>query len=114
LNYNPLGYKHFMPCFKLAWDHDITRQRNLVGWRIEGLIPFTIYALWRKRGAPSSKDGSSNFQWRSSNEDLSAQTQNLLAASNPLAASGFGPNIAPTRMGASSIDPLMLDAVREA
>ena len=30
-SYTSLGYKHFMPCFKPAWDHAFTTQRNLDG-----------------------------------------------------------------------------------
>ncbi len=39
-----------MPCFKPAWDKGFTRERNLKGWRMEGLIPFNRNALWNKRG----------------------------------------------------------------
>ena len=38
-----------MKCFKPAWDKGFTKERNLKGWRIEGLIPFNRNALWKKR-----------------------------------------------------------------
>ena len=54
--FTSLGFRHFMPCFKPAWDHAFTHPRNLEGWRLEGIIPFTRAALWKHRGAPSAKD----------------------------------------------------------
>ena len=40
-----------MQCFKPAWDHGFTVDRNLKGWRLEGLIPFNRNALWRKHSS---------------------------------------------------------------
>ena len=44
-----LTFEHMMPCFKPAWDKGFTVERNLRGWRMEGMIPFNRNALWRKR-----------------------------------------------------------------
>ena len=43
-----LGYEHFMKCFKPARDIAFTKEHNMAGWRIEGMIPFTRHALWKK------------------------------------------------------------------
>ena len=47
-NFKALGYDHFMKCFKPAWDIAFTKELNMAGWRVEGMIPFTRLALWRK------------------------------------------------------------------
>ncbi len=44
----PLGYEHFMKCFKPVWDISFTKKYNMAGWRYEGMIPFTRHALWKK------------------------------------------------------------------
>jgi len=46
--FKTLGYEHFMKCFKPAWDIAFTKDLNMAGWRVEGMIPFTRHALWRK------------------------------------------------------------------
>ncbi len=43
-----------MQCFKPAWDRGFTKDLNMKGWRIEGLIPFNRNAYWRKKGATTS------------------------------------------------------------
>jgi hypothetical protein len=43
-----LGYEHFMKCFKPAWDIAFTKDLNMTRWRVEGMIPITRHALWRK------------------------------------------------------------------
>ena len=48
INFKSLGYEHFMKCFKPAWDIAFTKDLNMAGWRVEGMIPFTRQALWRK------------------------------------------------------------------
>jgi hypothetical protein len=50
-NFKAFGYKNFMPCFKPAWDIAFKKDRNMVGWRVEGMIPLTRHALWRKAEA---------------------------------------------------------------
>jgi hypothetical protein len=45
VHFNVLGFEHFMPCFKPAWNIAFTKKLNLDGWRIEGTIPFTRYQL---------------------------------------------------------------------
>ena len=42
------GYEHFMKGFKPAWDTAFNKEYNIAGWRIEGIIPFTRHALWKK------------------------------------------------------------------
>jgi hypothetical protein len=37
-----------MKCFKPAWDIAFTPELNMAGWRVEGMIPFTRHALWKK------------------------------------------------------------------
>ncbi len=37
-----------MKCFKQAWDIAFTKEHNMTWWRIEGMIPFTRHALWKK------------------------------------------------------------------
>jgi hypothetical protein len=37
-----------MKCFKPAWDIAFTKELNMGGWRVEGMIPFTRQALWKK------------------------------------------------------------------
>jgi hypothetical protein len=37
-----------MKCFKPAWDIAFNKEHNMNGWRIEGMIPFTRHALWKK------------------------------------------------------------------
>ncbi len=48
INFKALGYEHFMKCFKPAWDMAFTKNPNMGGWRVEGMIPFTHQALWKK------------------------------------------------------------------
>ena len=43
-----LGYEHFMKCFKPARDTAFNKEHNMARWRIEGMIPFTRHALWKK------------------------------------------------------------------
>jgi hypothetical protein len=43
-----LGYEHFMKCFKSAWNIAFNKENNMARWRIEGMIPFTRHALWKK------------------------------------------------------------------
>ena len=45
---------NFMQCFKPAWDRGFTKERNLKGWNIEGLIPFNRNAYWCKKGTTTS------------------------------------------------------------
>ncbi len=47
-NFKALGYEHFMKCFKPTWDKAFTKDLNMAGWRVEGMIPFTRHALWKK------------------------------------------------------------------
>ena len=35
------------PMLKPAWEHGFTEERNMKGWRNEGIIPFTRNELWR-------------------------------------------------------------------
>jgi hypothetical protein len=44
-----LTWEHMMPCFKPARDKGFTVERNIRGWRMEGMIPFNRNALWAKR-----------------------------------------------------------------
>ena len=44
-----LTWEHMMQAFKPAWDKGFTVDRNLRGWRMEGMIPFNRNALWSKR-----------------------------------------------------------------
>ena len=46
-----------MQCFKPAWDKGFTRERNLKGWRLEGLIPFNRNALWCKKASLRASTG---------------------------------------------------------
>jgi hypothetical protein len=46
--FKALGYEHSMKCFKPAWDIVFTKDLNMAGWRVEGMIPFTRQSLWRK------------------------------------------------------------------
>ena len=48
-DYTPLNFDHLVPCFRPAIEMGFTRERNLKGWRIEGLIPFNRSCLWKKR-----------------------------------------------------------------
>jgi len=43
-----LSYEHFMKCFKPAWDIAFNKEHTITRWRIEGMIPFTCHALWKK------------------------------------------------------------------
>ena len=101
-----------MSCFKPAWDHAFTAQRNLDGWRVEGMIPFTRYALWRKRGAPCA---------RSQNSDPgefgeSSQTHALLGAmiNAPVGTSGVGPIVPYLGMRPPFTKSFMPKPIREA
>ncbi len=44
-----LTWEQTMPSFKPAWDKGFTVERNLRGWRMEGMVPFKRNALWAKR-----------------------------------------------------------------
>ena len=37
-----------MMCFRPAWEIAFNLKHNMAGWRVEGMIPFTRNALWRK------------------------------------------------------------------
>jgi len=39
---------NLMKCFKPACDTAFNKEHNMNGWRIEGMIPFTRHALWKK------------------------------------------------------------------
>ena len=47
-NFKALGYEHFMTCFKPSWDIAFSKDLNMVGCIVEGMILFTHHALWRK------------------------------------------------------------------
>jgi hypothetical protein len=47
-NFKALGYEHFMKCFKPAWGIAFNKELSMAGWRVEGVIPLTRHALWRK------------------------------------------------------------------
>lgn len=105
--FRPLGFEHFMPCFKPAWDKAFTKDLNLAGWRHEGMIPFTRHALWRKRGAPAPGSVYSSWSWSSS-----SGVQALSAPTAASVVSGSGP--APASSSPSSAEhpphPLQPDA----
>jgi hypothetical protein len=83
---NALGFEHFMPCFKHAWDIAFTKKLNLDGWRIEGTIPFTRYQLWKFRGAPPpDSENLSSFAWISSE----ASNRTSVALLHPASSSGL-------------------------
>ncbi len=42
------GYEHMMACLRPAWEIAFNLKHNMAGWRVEGMIPFTRNALWRK------------------------------------------------------------------
>ena len=44
-----LGFEHMMPCLYSAWKASFSMDKNLKGWVIEGMIPFTRAPLWKKR-----------------------------------------------------------------
>ena len=46
--FKALGYEHMMMCLRPAWEIAFTLKHNMAGWRVEGMIPFTRNALWRK------------------------------------------------------------------
>ena len=92
--HKPLTWEHFMPCFLPAWKVGFTMERNLKGWALEGLIPFTRNALWRKRGAPPQDSISSSWRASTRNSFASSATAVELpafgsgAAASPTPASG--------------------------
>ena len=46
--FKALGYEHMMRCLRPAWEIAFNLKHNMTWWRVEGLIPFTHNALWRK------------------------------------------------------------------
>ena len=44
-----LTWEHMIPCFKSACNKGFAMERNLRGWRMEGMIPFHRNALRSKR-----------------------------------------------------------------
>ena len=59
-SFKPLDFTHFIPCFLAAWLKAFTRELNLRGWELEGLIPFTRNAFWKKRIENSRSSYASN------------------------------------------------------
>ena len=41
-----LGFEHLSPMLHTAWNHAFEEERNLLGWRKEGIIPFTRNEYW--------------------------------------------------------------------
>ncbi len=76
------------------------------------MIPFTRYALWRKRGAPSARDQISG----PGGSRGSSQTQASLGAvtNAPVGTSGFGPIVPYAGMRHPSTTSFMPDPIREA
>ena len=91
-SYKPLDFEHFMPCFLPAWKEAFTVERNLMGWELEGLIPFTRRALWRRRGVPGPEDITLGFPWSSSSSSIPRLGATPSSASMPLGGSASGPN----------------------
>ena len=81
-----LGWEHFIICFKPAFDKSFTIERNLKGWRYEGLIPFNRHAFWRKVGAASPDEMDPSWRAPTANSLVSCATR----AGAP--ASGTGPD----------------------
>jgi hypothetical protein len=50
-----------MECFKPAWDFALAKDLNMIGWRVEGMIPFTRQALWKNIEEYRSIDSSFRF-----------------------------------------------------
>lgn len=73
--HKPLDWAHFMPCFGPAHALAFTPERNMKGWAIEGTIPFTRRALWRKLGAPTPQGLASKGQSWSLSQNQSTATQ---------------------------------------
>ncbi len=113
-NFKALGYEHFMPCFKPAWDIAFKKDLNMAGWRVEGMIPFTRHALWRKVEADRSTDNS--FSLSASTGSLPpSQTSSALddMQATPSLASSATPPLAPPPPPPLRISPFPV-AVSEA
>lgn len=57
--YIPLGYEHLMECFLPAHTKAFTKERNMMGWQIEGVIPFTKKQWWKKKKIDEEKGAKS-------------------------------------------------------
>ncbi len=54
-----------MKCFKPEWDIAFTKELNMGAWRVEGMIPFTRQALWKKVDSYTLDEGSNMLKgWR--------------------------------------------------
>ena len=87
----PLGYEHFMKCFKPAWDVAFTKEHHMAGWRIEGMIPFTRHALWKKVEEDEVKAASK----LTTPGSLTSSTSSLAAASDTTLPTPGGPMLPP-------------------
>jgi hypothetical protein len=101
-----LKWEHFMPCFKPAWDKGFTVERNLKGWRIEGLIPFNRNSLWKKIGAGDSL----SLRTSTGHSVVSADTPSADLAANTLTPAAVEVLPTPEDLAAA---PLAIGAITE-
>jgi hypothetical protein len=52
---NNITFRHFMDMFYPAWEHGFTVERNTLGWKKEGIIPFTRAQLNKHRHLLASR-----------------------------------------------------------
>ena len=96
-----------MSCFRPAWEIAFTLKHNMAGWRVEGMIPFTRNALWRKL-AEDELDSSSNSTTIGSLPWSSGDLPSASSLANPGALSP------PLDPAAISIAPLSLPSIPNA
>jgi hypothetical protein len=68
--------------FKPSWQHGFTKERNIMGWRKEGIIPFNRNALWQLREEEEAKrtTWASGASWNSTRITLTNESASTRAS----------------------------------
>ena len=95
-------FMHLAPMLKPAWEHGFTEERNMKGWRNEGIIPFTRNELWRPQEEIAAAKAARLPPSRSINYQQSTgdqQQQQRQQTTSEAAAAAGGPSAGRSSMG---------------
>ena len=102
-----VGFEHLAPMLHCAWKHGFTEERNLYGWKKEGIIPFTRSEYWVLKNQVESQQLLS-----SKASGVYARTPQRDAQGSPESASEG--NAAPDNQGSWAVPKDVMQAAEQA